>query len=200
MQSSWWWPVIHRCYRCYNITTATGDCSPHVGQLPFHPSIRKQCCMTIAYYSIKIFCYFTSTFFIKLTVPLFMNIVYTLSGFVMWIVLVVHTQGLRFTLPYTASKNPCHPTFVHYCGVCWPIFNFFTAGFSNEFVIKALSCFYHNLHMLLHYLGNVNVQTVSFSGSKLLQKPREKCSRNTQTMMSHLFGLLMRKYLRYSRT
>jgi len=197
MQSSWWWPVIHRCYRCYNITTATGDCRPHVGQLPFHPCamLYDHCLLFNQNILLFYFNFFHQTSY---------SIIYEHC-----IYFVSFCEVNSFSRSYTGFKihitihwvkKPCHPTFVHNYGVCWPIFKIFTAGFSKEFVIKLLSCFHHTLYMLLHYLEIVNVQIVSFSGSKLLQKSREKCSRNTQTMMSHLFGILMRKYLPYSRT
>jgi len=56
-----------------DVTTSQHVSVDHM-QVNYH-FIPAQCCITIAYYLIKIFCYFTSTVFIKLAVPLFVNIV-----------------------------------------------------------------------------------------------------------------------------
>jgi len=60
-------------------------------------------------------------------------------------VLVVHTLGSRFTLPYTASKN--YATIHSFITAAYVdrFSNDFTAGFSKKFAIKLLSCFLPHL-------------------------------------------------------
>ena len=134
MQSSWWWSGIHRCYRCYNITT--GDCRPHVGQLPFY------LCALL---------YNHCLLFNQNILLFYFNFFYQTSYFIIYehcIYLVSFCEVNSFSRSYTRFKihitihwvkKLCHPTFGHNFGICWPIFEFFTAGFSKEFVINIFS-------------------------------------------------------------